>query len=214
MNRKTQKTYFRNLDPKNVTTSKSFYQTFKPYFSSKYSQSEKLILVEKDEVISDNISVAELFNHYFINITSTLDIKEWPTSAEIEAIDDPIRKAIHKYKNHPSIEKINQNFITTEKFKFRPITAEEIAHEVKKLDPSKGTSGDIPIRIIKDYLNTFIMSLTDCFNTNITDDTFPDLLKLTDVTPGFKKDDKNDKENYRPISVLKAFAKILERFTV
>ena len=48
-------------------------------------------------------------------------------------------------------------------------------------------------------------------NTNITDDTFPDLLKLTDVTPGFKKDDKNDKENYRPISVLKAFAKILER---
>ena len=40
---------------------------------------------------------------------------------------------------------------------------------------------------------------------------FPDLLKLADVTPVFKKGCKTDKENYRPISVLKPFAKILER---
>lgn len=34
---------------------------------------------------------------------------------------------------------------------------------------------------------------------------------LSDVTPAHKKGDKTNKENYRPISVLKVFAKILER---
>ena len=211
LNRKTQKLYFRNLDPKNITTSKSFYQTFKPYFSSKYSQFEKLILVEKDAIISDNLSVAEVMNHFFINITDTLDIKEWPTSAEIEAIQNPITRAILKYENHPSINMIKQHSIINDKFNFHHITPDEILYEVKKLNSSKGTSGDIPIRIIKNYLSTYIIPLTDCFNNSINDYTFPDLLKLADVTPVFKKDDKNEKGNYRPISVLKAFAKILER---
>jgi len=40
---------------------------------------------------------------------------------------------------------------------------------------------------------------------------FPDLLKLVDVTAVFKKGNKNDKANYRPISVMKAFAIVFER---
>ena len=40
---------------------------------------------------------------------------------------------------------------------------------------------------------------------------FPDKLKIACVTPIFKKGDKSDKMNYRPVSVLSCFSKILEK---
>ena len=36
------------------------------------------------------------------------------------------------------------------------------------------------------------------FNNSITECKFPDLLKLVDITPAFKKGDVTDKSNYRP----------------
>ena len=41
--------------------------------------------------------------------------------------------------------------------------------------------------------------------------TFPDQAKISSVTPAFKKDDKMDKTNYRPISVVPCLSKILEK---
>ena len=41
---------------------------------------------------------------------------------------------------------------------------------------------------------------------------FPSCEKVASVTPVFKKDDRLDKKNYRPLSVLHVFSKIFERF--
>ena len=41
--------------------------------------------------------------------------------------------------------------------------------------------------------------------------TFPTGMKYTKVTPSHKKDDKTDKENYRPISVLPNLSIVFER---
>ena len=211
LNRRIQKNYYRNLDPNNIKTSKSFYQTFKPFFSSKYSPMEKLILVEKDTIISDDQSCAEIINSYLSHITDSLNIPEWSTPADIEDIADPVVKSIAKYANHPSILSIQSNFDNSAKFNFQHITPSDVLQEAKRLDPSKSSSGDIPIRIVKDNIIGFVYPLTNCFNTNISGHYFPDLLKLADVTPAFKKGDKMNKENYRPISVIKVFAKVLER---
>ena len=39
---------------------------------------------------------------------------------------------------------------------------------------------------------------------------FPDRLKLADVSPVFKNGDRNDKLNYRPVSILPTISKIYE----
>ena len=42
---------------------------------------------------------------------------------------------------------------------------------------------------------------------------FPDRLKYAIVKPLFKNGDKSDVSNYRPISLLPAFSKVLEKVT-
>ena len=54
-------------------------------------------------------------------------------------------------------------------------------------------------------------SLADSFDTSIETSQFPDLWKLARVTPMFKKGEKAEKLNYRPISVLPVIARLFER---
>ena len=49
------------------------------------------------------------------------------------------------------------------------------------------------------------------FNLSLTTGIFPDQLKIARVVPIFKSDDKFAVNNYRPISVLPFFSKIIER---
>ena len=48
------------------------------------------------------------------------------------------------------------------------------------------------------------------FNLSIEKDTFPNDLKIAQITPIYKGEDSSDKSNYRPISVLPWFSRILE----
>ena len=51
----------------------------------------------------------------------------------------------------------------------------------------------------------------DRFNSCIEQGKFPDALKIVEIMPIFKKNDPNQKANYRPISLLLQFSKILEK---
>lgn len=53
--------------------------------------------------------------------------------------------------------------------------------------------------------------LTHVFNTSISTGEFPDIWKTTLVTPIHKTGSKTEPYNYRPISLLSTFSKILER---
>ena len=49
------------------------------------------------------------------------------------------------------------------------------------------------------------------FNLSLEQAIFPDDLKIARVTPVFKAGNENEVGNYRPISILSCFSKILER---
>ena len=51
----------------------------KPFFSDKGLEINKIILKEKNELITDSSILPSLFNNYLINITSTLKLKQSPS---------------------------------------------------------------------------------------------------------------------------------------
>ena len=59
-----------------------------------------------------------------------------------------------------------------------------------------------------DNCENCFFDLTNCINEAIRNNKFPDSLKLSDITPVFKKLDPSDKANYRPVSVLLLLSKV------
>ena len=164
LNDKAKKQYYQNLDPKKIDMSKTFWKTFKPFFSDNSEVNEKIILVEKEAVPSDDLQIAECMNNYFVNITKSLNIKEWPDPVPNLLCDDIVQKAIHKYSHHPSIIAIKSRFgDSNEKFNFQHILPIEVHKTVNELDATKSTRGDITTKIIKETIGSCKNKITDCF---------------------------------------------------
>ena len=54
-------------------------------------------------------------------------------------------------------------------------------------------------------------ALTECYIRNIKNSTFSNELKNADISPIFKKKDRHDKSNYRPVGILPLLSKPFER---
>jgi hypothetical protein len=53
--------------------------------------------------------------------------------------------------------------------------------------------------------------LTNIYNVSLSSGVFPDKWKLVKVKSLYKKGDRYDIQNYRPISIISLFAQLLER---
>ena len=214
--RKAKRDYFSNLDPSNVTDNKKFWRAIKPLFSEKSITKENIILVEENNIINDDLSVAQTFDDFFSNAVKNLNIE---VNKEVIMDDinevDPILKSINKYLNHPSIISINEsmkNDSSKTSFSFEKTTFNAVYNEIISLDLSKSSpKNSVPTKIIKDNCTIFASKLLIDFNNSIMTGVFPNNLKCADVTPTHKKGDRTDKTNYRPISLLSTLSKIFER---
>ena len=72
--RKTKKSFYKNLDEKQVSDNKVFWKNVKPFFSDKDVNSSKRTLVEKNSIVVDEKKIANIMNNYSINITKTLNL--------------------------------------------------------------------------------------------------------------------------------------------
>ena len=69
----------------------------------------------------------------------------------------------------------------------------------------------IPQKIIKLVKDKLTPAITYLINCSISDKTYPVCLKIAKIIPIYKSKDKDDFNNYRPISLLSVFNKIFER---
>ena len=83
---------------------------------------------------------------------------------------------------------------------------------IKKLVNSKATGiFGIPNRALKDCAEHIAPFLTDIFNFSLETKVFPDDFEVGKVAPVYKFGDKDDLNNYRPISVLPTVARVFEK---
>lgn len=66
-------------------------------------------------------------------------------------------------------------------------------------------------KILKFHSNELIVNLTAAINLVVTEGKFPDILKKSLVIPIFKGGDKSLANNYRPISIVSPFSKVIEK---
>ena len=92
------------------------------------------------------------------------------------------------------------------------LCSEEIINIARNLKNSKGVGLDgFSTPVVKQIITDISAPLTTIFNKSLEHGIFPDKLKLAKVTPVFKSDNRLMISNYRPISVLPVFSKILEK---
>ena len=129
----------------------------------------------------------------------------------MKKVTDPVLKTILKYKNHPSITAIKEKSKNS-KFTFHEVDSEKNKKEIKRLNKNKASQkNDIPITIIHENADIFSDFLAESLKGIIKTYNFPNCLKLADITPWHNKGRKDNKENYRPVSILPTLSKILEK---
>ena len=202
------KKYYNNLDTKIFKENKTFWNSIRPFFSDKQKKYQKeLVLIEKDVITSKKTEVADKMNNYFVDSIKNLDIEPF---LENNSLSCNIDEIISAYNEHPSIMKIKENVIITEKCSFKKSTVREMHEKILTLDPTKASvENDIPTKILIESNDISDVYLTNIYNNSIDRQKFSDSLKH--VIPTHKKEEKSKKENYRPISLLSAISKLYER---
>ena len=119
--------------------------------------------------------------------------------------------AINTFQNHPSVVNIKEREFNST-FTFKTTNENEVRKIIKNLNVRKTCRGsDIPTKIIKLNIDLFSSFICQNFNYCISIGKFSNELKHADVIPVHKKKDKNDKTNYRPVSILPNISKIYEK---
>ena len=147
------------------------------------------LLIDNEE-ISGKSNISNAFNEYFASIGNKLG-ENFTNNGEFK-----------NYLNNPNLNSI---YLET-------ISEEEIKKEISKL-VNKKTPGndDIPAWLVKLSSNFIAQPLSWIFNKSIENGHVPSQLKISKIIPIYKKGDKKCPSNYRPISLLSIFNKILEK---
>lgn len=115
--------------------------------------------------------------------------------------------------NINSYDKLEPNIISTKSCSFflHPVTPEEVKDAIMCCKNSHSFDiYDINSKILKATYDIFLIPFTILINLIFTTGIFPDVFKHSKVIPLYKKGDPSLLDNFRPISIIPIFAKIIE----
>ena len=95
---------------------------------------------------------------------------------------------------------------------FRPVTVSEVPRVIAKIPVKTSPLDCVQITLVKSCSDVFSVLLVNLTNLSFAEGIFPHRFKLGKVTPILKKQGLavDDPGNYRPISNLNTFGKIIE----
>ena len=146
----------------------------------------------KNKLFTSDLDIANGFNDFFVNVGPDL-------ASKIEAPDNV---DIDKYLSKSCA---NSMFLTA-------TTEEETSKIVNQFDSKISTdSSNIGMIVVKKVFGAICKPFTNICNQSFVTGVFPDKMKTAKVIPLFKSNEKNMFTNYRPVSLLSQFSKILEK---
>ena len=146
------------------------------------------LVIEKKEV-TEIKDTAEEFNNYFMNVGPSLAKKVLNSSNSFTSFLNQIHSIMKK--NLLSINELNEAFFSV------------------KANKSPGYD-DINFNVVKKCVGEINEPLKHLFNLSLENGIFPEKMKIAKVIPLFKNGDPENITDYRPISVLPCFSKVLE----
>ncbi|XP_077991076.1 uncharacterized protein LOC144445410 [Glandiceps talaboti] len=147
------------------------------------------IKLDNDELVTESSHIANIFCEYFTNIGPNLASR------------------IHTTTNFSQY--LKGNYVNS--FFLRPVVEDDIANEIKGIDPKKAVGYDFIHPLLVQHAVDYISRpLAHIINLSISHGLFPDALKSARITPVFKKGSPLNGGNYRPISILPTLRKIIE----
>lgn len=147
--------------------------------------------IYKGRTVSGNVNIASCFNNFYVNIANEL-------ASNIPTTDISPNKYL---KN-----KINSSIF------LKPVTEDEVIKIVNKFkSKSSKDYDDVSMRTVKKLIYSIKLPLAHVFNLSLANGIFPDKMKIAKVVPVYKAGDAKNVTNYRPVSLLPQFSKLLER---
>jgi len=195
--RKSKKHYHQQIFNENINDSQKFWKELKKLYPLKSKQSCSNVINIDGERITDKVKIADSFCDFFSSIGTKL------SKSSISLVDR--RWTFHNSKRLY----LNNNIVS---FNFKVVTTDLLLKHLRTLKTTKGAGPDeIPPRIIKDCADEIVLPLCYLINLSLRTHTFPSAEKVARVTPVFKSGEKSKMDNYRPISALNVFSKLIER---
>ena len=187
----SRKLYYNNALDEHKNNTKRTWQILKEIVGLPgKSACSKTFLINNQEVTNPN-AIANSLNEYFVNVGANL-ASSIPNS-DLNPTD--------------SID------LSSSSIYLAPIVEEEVLRCFSQLKDGSAGHDCLKPSVIKQCKEkeSLVAPLTFIYNLSITDGCVPNSLKYAYVTPVFKSGDQGLMNNYRPISVLPVFSKILER---
>ena len=184
--------YYSKLITENKSNASALWKTLNDTTSRK--ERTPISCIEADCVqYCSNKSIAKILNDHFSTIGTKLAQK------------------LNSYRSYIfSTPTVNSSL--PYEFTFEPIMEDFILRQPQQLKTNKAIGLDnFSARLLKDSATIISASLTRLFNLSLETHIFPSLWKFGKVTELFKKGDRCDANNYRPITVLPTICKILEK---
>ncbi|XP_065654789.1 uncharacterized protein LOC136081403 [Hydra vulgaris] len=152
------------------------------------SRLPKKLIINDCEIIKDTI-IANSFNHAFVSTGPSLASK--------------INKSKTCFKSYLNS---NNNIMDN-----NMLTETELLDAMYLLKPNKGNGvDDVSSNVVIKSMPYLKIPLLHIFTLSLNQGIFPDKLKIARVIPILKSGDETSVSNYRPISILSYFLKLLE----
>ena len=187
------KQYYEQYFTEHVINIKKTWDGIKKIVNLKKNSNRTSQLNVGGKAIDDNKEIATNFNHFFVNVG--------PNTEE----------SVPKVPNiSPSKFLKNRNQM---KFVIAHVSNEEILDIINSLENKSTGLSSIPLKLLSLIPDLIILPLAYIINMSFITGEYPNILKIIKVIPIHKGGSTQDVNNYRPISLLSIFDKIIEKLT-